>query len=130
MPSKVYKLLFNVLAIAVCFMLVGPVSAAATDFNLTLPRFGGSAATNNIKKETVVASNDLTMTVGGGYTIWYRSERIDNAAASSWASNSSGTYSYAINIGVCHVGVQCHLRLQNKTSTPVAVQVIGNWNLK
>lgn len=119
------KRLVIVTAFVLVFVVIGHVFAA--NFNLTVPRFGGSVTTYNENKASANSSIYVGMSaVGAGYSVYATAEDVANyqiAGTGSWMT--TGTVVFWPDIAPA--GATRHLRFTNSIVTTVAVQVIGTW---
>lgn len=126
---KTHLKTFGIAAIMLSLFMVGTVMAAGTyyNYNLTVPKFGGSATTNN---QTKVSNADNSVVcsqlIGSTYKMDARIQYLSGSAASSWAEiNDYTRREYVTSASASDV---LHARLKNKVTTPVDVQAIGKWS--
>lgn len=119
------------LALATCLtvlMMAGNALAAGYwySYNLTVPRFGGSATTNNQYKRSFYEGRVKATSVGGGYTEYVRMELQNNVAVSNYYAIVSGTNRSIPNWipGTQNV----HMRFKSSSLTPVNVVSYGKWS--
>jgi hypothetical protein len=101
---------------------------ADTDYNLTVPKFGGSTTTNNRSK---VSATDRAVvcsrSVGGDYQLYVRVERLDNAVRSDWGTINDLTRR-ELTYTAAAAGQSYHIRFSTGSFTPVDVQGLGKWS--
>lgn len=109
---------------------VGEALAAGSfyNYNLTIPKVGGSTSTNN---QTKVSSSDkavvCSQAVGYDYTLRARIELLNNSVAADYQSiNDNQRREYTLNPSTA--GQQYHARIATYLYTPVDVQAIGKWS--
>ncbi|KPL77783.1 hypothetical protein [Bellilinea caldifistulae] len=110
--------------------VVGEALAAGSfyNYNVTVPKFGGSTSTNN---QTKVSSTDkavvCSQAVGGDYTLRARIELLNNNVAAGYQSISDNQRrEYTLNPSTADQ--QYHARIATYITTPVDVQAIGKWS--
>jgi hypothetical protein len=113
--------------ITLVLMMVFTSIASAYYYNLTVPRFNGSASTNNQSKAVTNASGWInSYGVGGDYKVDARFEQLDGSGITGWYRIDDGTY---VSTPIYRsAGTQIHVKFSNDTFTPVSVQVTGDWN--
>ncbi|MDD5369613.1 MAG: hypothetical protein PHQ40_11035 [Anaerolineaceae bacterium] len=127
---KQRTLLAIVFAIALSVMVAGEALASGSfyTYNLTVPRIGGSAVTNNMQK--VNASDTATICseqIGGGYTLYARFEDVNNSVvAASQSITALQRRNYTLNPSVAEKNY--HARISTSLLTTVNVQAIGQWS--
>ena len=106
-------------------LIASQVFAGSTSFNVIVPKFGGHANTNVTTKSTTtqqwIVSN---IAVGAGYTVYFRPYKGNSAIGSSIAG-TTGSYINAPYSSNQTVGSLIYLRITNKSTTVVNVQVTG-----
>lgn len=121
--------LIIILAVTLLSVLVaGQALAAGTwdNYNLTVPRLGGTSVTYN---RTKVSATDravvCSQSIGGGKTLHARIETLDNTVAAGYQSISS-LQRREYTLSPSTAWAQYHARLLNNNL--VAVQAIGWWS--
>ncbi|MCQ4925156.1 hypothetical protein CIW83_05345 [Tissierella sp. P1] len=119
----------NVSMLLIALIIMGSVSAYAgtswSSFSTTVPRFNGSGYTSYQTKS--ISSEDAEVDidyVGGDYEVDIR--LVSQNRNSKWERNVvDGMFFYIPNS--VQAGERCRLEISNDLSTPVKVQVEGEW---
>lgn len=118
------------LLIALSISLISSqVFAGSIFFNVIVPSFGGYANTNVTTKNTTTQQWEVSgIAVGNNYTVSFRPYKSSNTAVGSWVNGTTGSYINAPYSPSQAVGTLIYLRIKNKLTTTVAVQVNGYFN--
>ena len=125
------RLILSVLLVTLLgIFVVGEALAAGSfyNYNLTIPKLGGSTSTNN---QTKASSTDkaivCSQAVGGDYVLRARIELLNNSVAAGYQPiNDLQRREYILNPSTA--GQQYHARLATYWYTLVDVQAIGKWS--
>ena len=125
------RLILSVLLVTLLgIFVVGEALAAGSfyNYNLTIPKLGGSTSTNN---QTKASSTDkaivCSQAVGGNYTLRARIELLNNSVAAGYQSiNDNQRREYTLIPSTA--GQQYHARIATYITTIVDVQAIGKWS--
>lgn len=128
------KMKLSLLAVPVCIATMAVTALAGnsfTSYNTTVGRLNGSGYSGTQTKETSGANGRIKSTsVGGNYTVDVRMQKSDGTANGAWYralnDNMDTGYTIAGNTNQMH-GNSVRLQFSNDLTTPVNVQVIGEW---
>lgn len=126
--KKSRKLVIGIAFCLAALMITGSALAGGIwySYNLTLPRFGGSAITNNQTKLFNERTAVDSISVGGSYRVKVRQELQNNTVVSGTHTIDDNTLViFATN---ARAGQIVHNRFMNYWSTPVNVVVYGRWS--
>jgi hypothetical protein len=118
------------IAVVLCVLSGGTALASGFWYNydLTIPKFGGTAITNNETKQSQRENAVLcSRAIGNNYTQSARLESLSNGVWDDWKGFSSGDrleFWYPEPAP----GEKFHLRIGNNWTTTVDVQTIGKWS--
>lgn len=120
--------LVPLLVVLLGIIMVGEAFAHGTWYwyDLTVPRFGGSAVTNNQSKQYTDQSRVHSHLIGGSYDLNVKLEDVNNGSLSSyykindWTTVTFSTSAYA--------GQTVHARLKTDNFDPVNIQANGHWS--
>ena len=103
--------------------------AGVVYFDVVVPRLGGSANTNTttktyIQQEWAVSS----LAVGNGYTMYFRPYNGSTGAAGNSYSGTTGSVIIAPYTSTQPIGSLMYLKITNKVTTTVNVEVSGTFN--
>lgn len=113
-------------------LIASQALAGVVAFNVIVPRLGGSVYTSATGKATTVQNWQVSnIAVGAGYTVYFQPYKVDAPIASSVAG-TTGSYIYAPYYSGAYqpVGSFIRLKVTNKSTTVVNVQVTGNFDPK
>lgn len=117
-----------VLALALS-LVASQVSAGTIFFNVIVPRLGGSANTDVTTKNTTTQQWEVSsIAVGNNYTVSFRPYNGGGSAVGSWVNGTTGSYINAPFSPSQAVGTLIYLKIKNKLTTTVNVQVSGYFN--
>ena len=123
-------------AIGATFILVGGASVANAsyswqNYDVTVPRFGGTAFTGSQVKTDADDPADLRSgTVTRGYTLQARFQgtSVDAGVCSVWKSVKCGT---TLTMGNClNKGWSAHIKFKSGLTTPYTHGATGSWRAR
>lgn len=116
------------LALAIS-LIASQVFAGSIFFNVIVPRLGGSANTDVTTKNTTTQQWEVSsIAVGNNYTVSFRPYNGGGSAVGSWVDGTTGSYINAPFSPSQAVGTLIFLKIKNKITTTVNVQVSGYFN--
>lgn len=124
------KKISMILCIAIFTLLIGTyVQAGATVFepyNTTVGKFNGSGYTGyQTKSKSGVAGEIYVTSVGGGYKVDAR--QISSSSNGSWSTNIDNNTTYRTLPNSINAGSSTRVQFSNDITTPVTVQVTGQF---
>jgi hypothetical protein len=103
--------------------------AGTTNFNVIVPRFGGTANSNVTTKNTSTQQWEVSnIVVGANKTIFFRPEVGAGTGVGGWNAATTGGYINAPYSPSQAVGTLIYLKMQTGYLEPVNVQVSGTFN--
>ncbi len=124
-----YKKIFIGLALAVFLASVASSAlAGTTNFNVVVPRFGGTANTNiTIKDTTTNAWMFDNLAVGANKTVNFRPMK-NNSAVGNWYSGTTGSTVWGPYTSTQSIGSNIYGQIGTNWNERVNVQVSGTFN--
>jgi hypothetical protein len=131
---KIKKYLSAVLAVLICVTALTVTAMAGntlTGYNTTVGSFNGSGYSGTQTKATSGANGKVVSTsVGGSYKVDVRQQKSDGTANGAWYRDLDDGTDTGFNVGG-HVdqtyNSTVRMQFSNDLTTPVSVQVVGEW---
>lgn len=130
MKKNVISLLAVVLICFLAVMITGKALAAGTwsYYDVTVPRLGGTASTNNLQKVYNGKCTVDSTSVGGNYDLWAYLETLDNTTVSERRTVNDNTIVRIPLTSTNVAGQEVHMTFKPGITDPVHIQAIGYWS--